>query len=420
MFLADVSILDILPLIRLGMDSPTHSLVDASLKCLPVMLPVLDFSTVKNEVFPPIATTFSRTSSLAIKVRGLEAFSILCGGSANDSDGLDDDLNGAVQPKQITKSAILDKYTIQEKLLPSLKAIKTKEPSVMMAALKVFRQVGKVADTDFLALEVLPILWGFSLGPLLNLQQFNEFMSVIKALSSKIEKEQTRKLQELSSGGDPGGFQASASSFAQPVTDLTSPDTDGVRNNFERLVLGKNAATANGKDVDLWGGMDAEPAAPKQTSISPAFSWSSNNVAGSSQLGFRSITPDQKLGSFPSLEPARQTSPPVSSFPALQPTSPTWNAHSQAATRPGPSMASMSGLTANVPMSSPTSLSQQASNYSAFSIAPPPSGMGATNAIRSPPLNMNTTPAPFASQAQSQPRPQVPQRQGLDKYESLL
>lgn len=420
MFLADVSILDILPLIRLGMDSPTHSLVDASLKCLPIMLPVLDFSTVKNEVFPPIATTFSRTSSLAIKVRGLEAFSILCGGSASDSDGLDDDLNGAVQPKQTTKSAILDKYTIQEKLLPSLKAIKTKEPSVMMAALKVFRQVGKVADTDFLALEVLPILWGFSLGPLLNLQQFNEFMSVIKSLSSKIEKEQTRKLQELSSGGDSGGFQANASSFAQPVTDLTSPDTDGVRNNFERLVLGKNAATANGKDVDLWGGMDAEPAVPKQTSISPAFSWSSNNAPGSSQLGFRSITPDQKLGSFPSLEPARQTSPPVSSFPAMQPTSPTWNTHPRAATRPGPSMASLSGLTANAPMSGPTSLSQQPSNYSAFSIPPPPSGMGATNAIRSPSLNMNTTQAPFAGQPQSQPRPQVPQKQGLDKYESLL
>jgi SCY1-like protein 2 len=385
------------------------------------MLPVLDFSTVKNEVFPPIASTFSRTSSLAIKVRGLEAFCILCGGSPSDSDGLDDDLNGTVQPKQTTKSSILDKYTIQEKVVPSLKAIKTKEPSVMMAALKVFHQVGKVADTDFLALEVLPVLWGFSLGPLLNLQQFNEFMTVIKSLSTKIEKEQTRKLQELSSGGDSGGFQAPANSFSQSATDLTSPDTDGARNNFERLVLGKSAAPANGADADLWGGMDAEQAAPKRPGMSPALSWSMNNATGISQnspnqLGFRSITPDQKLGSFPSLEPARQASPVVPSFPTMQPSSPTWNG----ANRPSPSMASLSGMAANAPMSNPTSLSHQTSNYSAFSIPPPPGGVGAANTIRSPSLNMNTTPAPFASQPQPQRQSQAPTKQGLDKYESLL
>ena len=40
-----------------------------------------------------------------------------------------------------------------------------------MAALNVFKQVGKIADTDFIAMEVLPIMWAFSLGPLLNLQQ---------------------------------------------------------------------------------------------------------------------------------------------------------------------------------------------------------------------------------------------------------
>jgi len=42
-----------------------------------------------------------------------------------------------------------------------------------MAALSVFRQVGKIADADFVAMEVLPIMWAFSLGPLLNLQQVN-------------------------------------------------------------------------------------------------------------------------------------------------------------------------------------------------------------------------------------------------------
>ncbi|KAJ5081447.1 hypothetical protein NUU61_009711 [Penicillium alfredii] len=414
---------DILPLIRLGLDSPTHSLVDASIKCLPAVLPVLDFNTVKNEVFPPIASTFSRTSSLAIKVRSLEAFSVLCGGSADDPDELGDDLSG-LQPQSKPKSSILDKYTIQEKLVPSLKAIKTKEPSVMMAALKVFRQVGAVADTDFLALEVLPVLWSFSLGPLLNLRQFNDFMALIKSLSSRVEKEQTRKLQELSSGADTSGFQNGGGGFSQSSTDPSSPELDGARTNFERLVLGKNAAAANGQDADLWGSMEPETANPSHSSMSPSFSWSSSNAGVAKQtsasqptgLGFRSITPDQKLSSFPSLEPARPTPPPTQPFAPMQPSS-LWNASTgqqPQGSRPGPSLSSLSNMTSSTPMSRPTSL--QASNYSAFSIPPPPSGNVGTNNVR-PPMNTTMTSTAFSS-TPSQPPPT--QRQGLDKYESLL
>ncbi|KAJ5099264.1 hypothetical protein N7532_006265 [Penicillium argentinense] len=425
---------EILPLIRLGLDSPTHSLVDASIKCLPVFLPTLDFSTVKNEVFPPIASTFSRTSSLAIKVRSLEAFSVLCGGSTDESDGLDD-LSGAVAPSKTVKSSILDKYTIQEKLVPSLKAIKTKEPSVMMAALKVFREVGKIADSDFLALEVLPILWSFSLGPLLNLKQFNDYMALIKSLSTKVEKEQVRKLQELSSGGDSGGFQNGANSFSQSTTDLTSSETDSTRNNFERLVLGNKPASLNGKEADIWGSMEPEPAT-KRPSMSPAFSWSTNNNSG----GFRSITPDQKLNSIPSLQPAPQAPPAMSTsqLPSMQPMQPMqpsnpWAAPAQTANRTGSSLASLSNMSAAAPMSQPAA--QQNPNYSAFSIPPPPSGMGGgmssmggmgtNNAMRSPSLNMNmNTTSAFPMQAPMQapppPQSQPPQKSGLDKYESLL
>lgn len=402
---ADGWILDILPLIRLGLDSPTHSVVDASIKCLPTVLPVLDFSTVKNEVFPPIASTFSRTSSLAIKVRSLEAFSVLCGASGDDSDGIADDLSGAVQTNKAGKSSILDKYTIQEKLVPALKAIKTKEPSVMMAALKVFRQVGKVADTDFLALEVLPVLWSFSLGPLLNLNQFNDFMALIRSLSAKVEKEQTRKLQELSSDADSGGFQNGANTSTQS-TDLTSPDVDSARNNFERLVLGKSATPSNNNDMELWASMESEASAAKRPSVSPVFSWSANNNTSmpsqgnmSNQLGFRSITPDQKL----------------SSFPSLQPSPPTWNAQTQGGTRAGPSLRSLSNMATSASMPRPTP--QQTPNYSAFSIPPPPGGANPNNAMTSP-FSMHATPVPFSTQ----PQPQQPtaQKQGLDKYESLL
>lgn len=191
--------LDILPIIELAIESPTHNIVDASLRSLPVILPVLDFSTIKNELFPVIASVFSKTSSLGIKVRGLEAFVILCGGS-NDPITSNDGLDGIMKPTAGKKnsSSALDKYTMQEKIIPLIKGIKTKEPAVAIAALNVLRQVGAVADSDFIAMDILPILWDMSLGPLLDLKQFQSFMDLIKSLSSRVEAEQTKKLQELS------------------------------------------------------------------------------------------------------------------------------------------------------------------------------------------------------------------------------
>ncbi|KXG52308.1 Armadillo-like helical [Penicillium griseofulvum] len=423
---------DILPLIRLGLDSPTHSLVDASLKCLPVMLPVLDFSTVKNDVFPPIAATFSRTSSLAIKVRSLEAFGVLCGASTEVSDGLDDDLSGIQETKaKTTKSSILDKYTIQEKLVPSLKAIKTKEPSVMMASLKVFRQVGTVADTEFLALEVLPVLWSFSLGPLLSLKQFNAFMSLIKTLSTRIEQEQSKKLQELSSGAGPTGFQSGADEFSQSATGLSSPGEDAGAGSFERLVLGKKASPTNGQSIDMWGSMEPQPAKPTVPSMPPSFSWSSNNagmttpqastLSQQSNLGFRSITPDQKLGSFPSLAPVRQASPSAQAFPTMQPSSSIWGSPANANVRshtgpPGQSLGSMSTMTPSNHISASTT--QPAPNYSSFSIPPPPAGgIGSNSAIRPPPINTNRSTSFQGTGVTTQ---QGTQKNGLDKYESLI
>jgi SCY1-like protein 2 len=125
---------DILPIINYALESPTHSLVDAALRTLPVVLPILDFSTVKNELFPVIASIFAKTSSMGIKIRGLEAFKTLCGGGNEQQDDQGDGWTGMVAaPKAKTSSvSILDKYTIQEKIVPLLRGIKTKEPAVMV------------------------------------------------------------------------------------------------------------------------------------------------------------------------------------------------------------------------------------------------------------------------------------------------
>jgi SCY1-like protein 2 len=136
---------EILPIINHALESPTHSLVDAALRTLPIALPILDFSTVKNELFPVIANIFAKTSSMGIKIRGLEAFKTLCGGGNEEQeDSQGDGLTGMVAAPKAKSSnvSILDKYTIQEKIVPLLRAIKTKEPAVMVC------QINRLSTTQ--------------------------------------------------------------------------------------------------------------------------------------------------------------------------------------------------------------------------------------------------------------------------------
>jgi SCY1-like protein 2 len=416
----------ILPVLLLALESPTHSLVDTALQTLPHVLPVLDFSTIKNDLFPVIANGFAKTSSLAIKIRGLEAFYTLCGGTP---DGSDDDINGIGVPDKKTSSSsiILDKFTVQEKVVPLLKGIKTKEPGVMMAVLRVFKQVGEVADSDYLAMEVLPLLWQFSLGPLLNLQQFQAFMSLIKALSGKIEREQTRKLQDMgSSNTRAANGTRSASSRSAATSSNISGLGNGEETDFETLVSGRKPA-ANGND-DLMNDWAAPQAArstnttsqyPKpSTNTTPTFSWQTPAPAPSQAMNSlrpamqnqasRTVTPDHTLSSFATLTPASQWSQPLQpSTPSAMPLRPAQNTSSSASTIDWSSAMSnsASGWGSQKTAAPPASIS----SMSSFTIAPPPMSPQATG---------------FGGmgfqQQQSQQQQATGQKSGLDKYQSLI
>ncbi|KAL9029533.1 MAG: hypothetical protein Q9196_002230 [Gyalolechia fulgens] len=313
----------ILPIIKLGLESHTHLIVDKSLGCLPTIMAVLDFSTIKHEVFPLVAAVFSKTSSLGIKIRGLEAFVVLCGGSSKVEEELGDGLDGLTQARkgtEISNNAVLDKYTVQDKIVPLLKAMKTKEPAVLMAALAVFNQVGQIADTDFLATECLPILWGFALGPLLNLQQFQEYMVLIKALSARIESEQTRKLRELSACSNATRSNNSTHVRSADAFSGTTGDDIG-ENDFERLVLGK-CATSN--EPDMLGGIVRPQPQRSQSSraANPVFSWSTSNANPAQNL----VNGASTMSSF-GHSPASSAQPShmgvtLDNFAALQPTPP--------------------------------------------------------------------------------------------------
>ncbi|OBT40895.1 hypothetical protein VE00_08791 [Pseudogymnoascus sp. WSF 3629] len=460
---------EILPIIHLAIESPTHSIVDAALRSLPVILPVLDFSTIKNELFPVVAAVFSKTSSLGIKVRGLEAFVVLCGGTTDSiTSSADDGLSGFAPQngKKKEKSAIsaLDKYTMQEKIIPLIRGIKTKEPAVMLAALKVLQQVSSEADTEFIAMDILPILWNMSLGPLLDLRQFQAFMDLIKSLSTKVEQEHTKKLQELS--GSNSGIKNAAGnddfmSFGDLPAAFSSNANGGEDDDFERLVTGKYTTSTTASNAVAAGGWDAAPNAPAKPAppAAPTFSWSTSpspspgppspGIGAMSalrpQAPSRTITPD--LSRFDSLQPSTtqfsQPLQPVSSVfiqpPATQ-SSVNWQTAaapsssniwaSSSPTSTNSSFAPMvpaqqqrqTSFTGTQPSMSTSmgnlSMSQQQKPATPFSLPPPPTwsqqpqqptqqqGWGAFSS------------APLQGQGGSQG--QGGQKKGLDAFESLL
>ncbi|KFY21383.1 hypothetical protein V493_07457 [Pseudogymnoascus sp. VKM F-4281 (FW-2241)] len=468
---------EILPIVHLAIESPTHSIVDAALRSLPVILPVLDFSTIKNELFPVVAAVFSKTSSLGIKVRGLEAFVVLCGGTADSiTSSADDGLSGFAPQngKKKEKSAIsaLDKYTMQEKIIPLIRGIKTKEPAVMLAALKVLQQVSSEADTEFIAMDILPILWNMSLGPLLDLKQFQAFMDLIKSLSTKVEQEHTKKLQELS--GSNTGMKNSAGnddfmSFGDLPAAFSSNANGGEDDDFERLVTGKygsstttsSAVADNGWDAPSAHAKPAPPAAPTfswSTTPSPSPGPSSPGIGSMSttmrpQAPSRTITPD--LSRFDSLQPSTtQFSQPLqpASSAFAQPLQPPAQASVNWQTAAGPNSSNIwassspastnSSFTPMVPAQqqrqtsftgtqpsmstsmSTLSMSQQQKPTTPFSLPPPPTW--SQQPQQQQPTQQQgwgsfaSAPSQGQGGTQGQGGQQPAQKKGLDAFESLL
>ncbi len=318
-----------------------------------------------------------------------------------------------------------------------------------------FKQVGKIADADFLALEVLPVLWAFSLGPLLNVEQFQAHMSLIKTLSTQIEREQTRKLQELSASNTAVNVRADDLLSQGGISDLNGGGGPGFGDDidFEGLVLGRREKAQSSETLNH--GWDSSISPPLRTlesqsgysqkaSNMPTFSWSTQPSSESlpkprqgttsGTTGSRTITPDQTLSSFAALQPSNVMSQSFLSQP-LQPSSsgPPGFAQNTSTSSlwstpiPGSTKQSSNAFSQKSPLtsgshstSSHPSLSlpppNASSTYSAFSIARPP-----------PPPTQNTSLQSTQSHragaghvGQANVSNVAGSKQGLDKYESLL
>ncbi|PLW24319.1 hypothetical protein PCANC_00924 [Puccinia coronata f. sp. avenae] len=161
---------EVMPLIYVALESDMPSLQEKALKVIPGLCETLEYTHVKQVLFPKVTMVFSKTTLLSVKVNTLICFHSMV--------------------------KILDKYTLTEKLVPLLARIKTKEPAVMIATLAVHEEMGKKVELNAIATLILPQLWAMSIGPLLNIDQFNRFMNSIEQLSNRVRQEHTRHLLE--------------------------------------------------------------------------------------------------------------------------------------------------------------------------------------------------------------------------------
>jgi SCY1-like protein 2 len=321
---------------------------------------------------------------------------------------------------------------------------------LQMAALDVLKAISPQVDSDFLAMDVLPILWQFSLGPLLNLPQFQAYMSLIKSTSVRVENEQTRKLQELGANNAQVTTRNEFMTFGGPSTTNGFDTSNGNGDtDFEALVRGGQQGSSGGTDMlggDLWANTSASatsssvlpsrpfnPTRSNNASPAPTFSWSTPPVSPPPQTNLaapkpqsRAITPDNTFNtlntSFPALTaanpgigspsfapPQQQARLTVSMNSMMSPTTtPSYTNNSQQNSGVDWSKASNS-MSLNPWGGTPSTTTTQntssfsnfpaiapppaPSNYSSFSIAPPPmkpAGNGSFS-IPPPPMGNRTT-----------------------------
>jgi SCY1-like protein 2 len=315
-----------------------------------------------------------------------------------------------------------------------------------MAALDVFKAISNSVDSDFLAMDVLPILWQFSLGPLLNLPQFQAYMSLIKSTSARVENEQTRKLQELGANGSAATTRNEFMTFGgPPATNGLDTSNGNGEADFEALVRGEQKGSSGGTDMlggDPWANAPSSatsstilPSRPsnnrtRSDNASPAatFSWSTppvspppnTNLSAPKPQG-RSITPDNTLSSlnssFPALsaanpgigsssfaQPQQQSRPTMGMNSVISPSATTTTQSSgidwsRAANSSSMNSSSFSSFSAMTPP--PTQSQAHGNPYSSFSIAPPPmkpaTGSGAGTFSIPPPPGMGSRTASSTS-----------------------
>ncbi|KAF8584105.1 kinase-like protein [Ramaria rubella] len=230
----------VLPLVYNALESEHAVVQERALKTVPDLCETIDYAEVQSVLFPRVALVFTKTRILSVKVNTLACF--------------------------LSMVKTLDQTSLTQKLVPLLSKIRTR-----LGTLAVQEAMGMKVDREAVATLVLPQLWAMSMGPLINVDQFQRFMNVIRNLGERVEKEHMQYLKDSQRTEDrSGGINGSISSQV-----LGSTGVD-----FESLVASNTAATktnastsdspSKGWDDDVWGSILADtPVQSRDQSPSP-------------------------------------------------------------------------------------------------------------------------------------------------------
>ncbi|KAG1749082.1 kinase-like domain-containing protein [Suillus paluster] len=384
----------VLPLVYHALESEHAMVQERALKVVPDLCETIDYAEVSGVLFPRVALVFTKTRILTVKVATLVTF--------------------------LSLVKTLDQTNLTQKLVPLLSKIRTKEPAVMIATLSVQEAMGVKVDREAVATLILPQLWTMSMGPLLNIEQYQRFMSVIRKLGDRVEKEHNQFLRD-----------------SQRIEDRSVTNTNGATSpafrtgvDFESLVGRANGATvkpdtiidgdsSKGWDDDVWGSIfsgtpeslpsQTPPPAPAVSTVQPSSSLSSQAhslpssprittmplVSRPSRLGAKPVPStsfEKSAFTSPSLHPSlpnRISSPPAQPQrltnytmppPLSSPQKPNYNISFSDIAATSPS------TIASVPNYTPSSYTPLQPTSPAFSMSSPP--------LHASPLSMGSILAP--------------------------
>ncbi|KAJ7261397.1 kinase-like domain-containing protein [Mycena haematopus] len=371
----------VLVLVYNALESEHAVVQERALQCVPDLCESIDYAEVQGVLFPRVAIVFTKTRVLTVKVATLTTF--------------------------LTMVKTLDQTSLTQKLVPLLSKIRTKEPAVTMATLVVQEAMGLKVDREAVATLVLPQLWAMSMGPLLNLDQFQRFMAVIRKLGDRVEEEHKQYLRDSQRLEDRSATAANGAAGIAPA--------GGV--DFASLVGRANGATMKDSPVDANVSWDDDP-------------WKSilNDNASSSDSLFDCVAnpfhqgPIQTPPAIPAVSTSSFQTPRTNSYHTHSlPASP-----QQSSFQPRPSLLGSSTVTSSTYSSFPSPPAQRSPPTQAPSYSPTPasqstmSGFSQTYtspAVPSPKPNYNISlstapamsgipqPTPYTPPTTQPPRP---------------
>ncbi|KIM23753.1 hypothetical protein M408DRAFT_249795 [Serendipita vermifera MAFF 305830] len=382
----------VLPLVYNALESEHAVVQERALKIVPDLCETIDYAEVQSVLFPRVALVFTKTRILSVKVNTLVCF--------------------------LSMVKTLDQSSLTQKLVPLLAKIKTKEPAVMLATLNVHEAMGVKVDREAVATLVLPQLWTMSMGPLLNVTQFSRFMSVIRTLGERVEKEHSQYLRDSQRNEDrpavvdPAGnplaqapgqldFHSLVSGGAAPVT------TASTGSSLNGLSNGVAATNVSSWEDDVWGsildGTESPRAATPVASVRSSLSMPQAQTLQAAQRTTVSHSPLRNTGTQGSISASASSNTLGAISPAIPPP-PTRNLSNSSFHRPQSSLSNSSSVKSN-PVSSYNPAQNlslgsgpilQPSPSSAFKpvLPPPPSNKPNYNINMTP---SNPTPPPIPS-----------------------